>query len=323
MPNVKEMFSSKLKDKYVLAVDVGGTNMVGAVVDAAGTIRKEKWVLSRGSASAEVILCQLIGSLINESCFTLEQFAGIGLGVPGVTDKLGQSVSLAPSLDWHDIDIAALLQKEFSLPVWAENDVNLFLKGEQLLGTMIDVQNGIGITIGTGIGASLLINGEIYRGTRGAAGEMGYWILDPFVESQDRRSHGEFERYAAGPGIARRAGEMLQKDSVLHGLVAGKKTEITAKKVFEAAYLGDKAAGKVVDDTIAVLGMVLANVSTLLDIERIVLGGGVVQNGDFQIQSLQTRINELSPYAPEVVKSSLGSAATIIGAAVGLIENID
>ncbi len=322
MEKFEEMFCSVLGGKYVLAVDVGGTNMVGAVLDSAGTIVKEKSVPSRSNASAEVILTQLIGSLIDLSGLTVEQFAGIGLGVPGVTDELGQSVSLAPSLDWHDINIAALLEREFGLPVWAENDVNLFLKGEQLLGTMIGVQNGIGITIGTGIGASLLINGEIYHGTRGAAGEMGYWILDPFVKSQDRRSHGEFETYAAGPGIARRAREVLRNDSVLHKLVAGNQIEVTAKKVFEAARFGDTAAMKVIDDTIAVIGMVLANVSTLLDIEKIVMGGGVVQNEDFRIESVQARINELSPYPPQVVRSSLGSSAVIIGAAVGLVKHI-
>lgn len=309
--------------QYVLAIDVGGTNMVGAVLDLTGKLVYQGHTFSQGNELAEVRLVRLIEELLRGSGFNKEQFVGIGLGVPGVTDTTGQWVTLAPGLGWHEFNLGKLLEDTFCLPVWADNDVNAFLKGEHLMGSMVNVQNGIAITIGTGIGAGLLLNGEIYRGSRGAAGEMGYWVLDPSTRIQDQRGYGQFESFAAAPGITKRAQALIEKNthqSPLLDLADGDLTKITAEKVFLAAHLGDEQAEQVVNDTVAVLGTTLANLSSVLDVEKIVIGGGVAEAGERLIGPIQERVNQLSPYPPTITKSSLGSLAIIIGAAAGLLE---
>lgn len=330
MENNAAIFNSALLgtrngfDRFTIAVDVGGTNMLGAIMDNRGEIVLKKNIASLGVEPAEIRLIGLVGELLEESGLARGQLTGIGLGVPGVTDSTGQRVTLAPGLGWHDFDLGKKLQEAFSLPVWADNDVNAFLRGEHLLGSMINVRNGIAITIGTGIGAALLLNGEIYRGARGAAGEMGYWVLDSTISSQDSQGFGQFESFAAAPGITRRAQALMQNHrspSILMDIAEGDLQKITAEAVFKAASLGDPQAREVVDDTIAVLGMTLANLSSVLDVEKIVIGGGVAEAGDLLIEPIQARISQLSPYPPVVAKSNLGSIATIIGAAAGLIEN--
>lgn len=323
MADSQAVFSSLPPDQYIVAVDVGGTNMVGAIVNHQGQLVHRQGILSIGDTPPGKRLVDLIGALIRKSGLKPESCVGIGLGVPGVTDERGEIVTLAPALNWHAFNLGGFVRDSLGLPVWVENDVNCFLKGEQSLGSMRDVKNGIGITIGTGIGASLLINGHIYRGSRGAAGEMGYWVLDPFLQAQDFQGHGEFESFAAGPGIAARARRLLQHKthhSILAQRYGGDLDSITAEDVFQAAHLGDEIACRVVEDTIAVLGAVLANISSVLDLERIVIGGGVVQGGDFFIEAIQKRIAALSPNPPEVVRSLLNSDANILGAALYFLE---
>ncbi|MGI6640976.1 MAG: ROK family protein [Limnochordia bacterium] len=190
------------------------------------------------------------------------------MGVPGVTNALGQSVTLAPGLGWHNLNVGQHLWDEFSTPVWIDNDVNVFLRGEHLKGSMQNVTNGIGITIGTGIGGSLLINGDIYRGSNGAAGEVGYWAWSLPDERYNQQTFGEFESFASGPGIARRAQELLAKEpqagKTLRELVQNELEAITAKEIFAAAQAGDENCLQLIEETAEVLGLVLANLSTVL-----------------------------------------------------------
>ena len=308
----------------VLAVDVGGTKMAGAVVNLAGDILLEKRIPSCGPNKPLDNLIELLHQLHKEAGAQNLPPLGIGLGVPGVTNALGQSVTLAPGLGWHNLNVGQHLWDEFSLPVWIDNDVNVFLRGEHLKGSMQNVTNGIGITIGTGIGGSLLINGDIYRGSNGAAGEVGYWAWSLPDERYNQQTFGEFESFASGPGIARRAQELLAKEpqagKTLRELVQNELEAITAKEIFAAAQAGDENCLQLIEETAEVLGLVLANLSTVLDVQRIVIGGGVAAAGEILLEPIRTTIKKITPYPPQVVQSSLGYRASIIGAAAGFLH---
>ena len=189
---------------------------------------------------------------------------------------------------------------------------------------MQNVTNGIGITIGTGIGGSLLINGDIYRGSNGAAGEVGYWAWSLPDERYNQQTFGEFESFASGPGIARRAQELLAKEpqagKTLRELVQNELEAITAKEIFAAAQAGDENCLQLIEETAEVLGLVLANLSTVLDVQRIVIGGGVAAAGEILLEPIRTTIKKITPYPPQVVQSSLGYRASIIGAAAGFLH---
>ncbi|NMB01929.1 MAG: ROK family transcriptional regulator [Firmicutes bacterium] len=312
------------KTGSILAVDVGGTKMAGAVVNLKGDIEVEKRTPSYGGKEPIESLIDLLAELHSEAVARQLPPLGIGLGVPGVTDAQGQSVTLAPGLGWHDMNVGERLWKVFSLPVWVDNDVNVFLLGEHLKGSMQGVTNGMGITIGTGIGGSFLLNGEIYRGSNGAAGEVGYWTWSTPNGKYSQQTFGEFESFASGTGIARRAKELLlaepQQGKILRELVQDKLEDITAEDVFAAANLGDKSCANIVEDTAEVLGIVLANLSTVLDVERIVIGGGVASGGEVLLEPIKQIIRQITPYPPEIVQSRLGYRASIIGAAAGFMQ---
>jgi glucokinase len=316
-----------LDQACVLAVDVGGTKMAGAIVSPDGTIIQERTAPTRGASGTGDPLVNLIALLHElQSAAGLRQLRalGIALGIPGVTDHEGSSVRFAPGLGWHDVNIGALLGQELNLPVWADNDVNVFLRGEVLRGSMRQVRNGLGITIGTGIGASLLLEGRIYYGSHGGAGEIGYWACDLPANSFHKEEFGQLERFASGPGMARRAQALLAEDPqagpILRELVAGALERITAESVCSAAQLGDEHCQLIVDETARALGLVLANLSAVLDVERIVVGGGVAQAGELLLTPMRETIRRIAPYPPEVVQSALGYRASMIGAAAGFWE---
>lgn len=317
--------SQKNSHHCVLAVDVGGTKMAGAIVGLDGTLEFEKCAPTHGTHEPLTNLIALLKELQTEAEKLNRTPLGIGLGVPGVTDDQGRSVRLAPGLGWQDMNLGEVLETEFSLPVWVDNDVNVFLRGEVMRGSMQKVKNGIGMTIGTGVGASLLLDGRIYSGSNGAAGEIGYWAFGvPRGQSASKEDFGELESFASGPGIARRAQELLAHEPtagpILRAMVQDQLEKITASVICAAAQQGDEHCLDILAETGRTLGLVLANLSTVLDVDRIVVGGGVAQAGELLFGPMRETIRLLTPYPPEVVQSALGYRATIVGAAAGFLE---
>lgn len=312
------------KAGYLVGVDIGGTNMVGASVDLAGEVMvRRSFSSARGRESVEA-LTALIDDLIQATDLPRDSLRGIGLGIPGITDPSGQEVSLAPGVGWDNLSIGSILQEHFQVPLFADNDVNCFTRGELWRGALRGVTNGAAITIGTGIGVGLVIDKHVYRGTRGAAGEVGYWLLGALGPIERAAGYGPLESIAAGPGIARQARLALEQDpslgSILRQVVDGDVKKVTAKEVFAAAREGDSLCQELVERTTLYLGILLANMASLLDLETIVVGGGVSRAGAQLLDPLRWIVNQLAPYPPEIEISQLQEDATILGAVSSVLD---
>jgi len=295
----------------VVGVDLGGTKMFGAVADLAGTIQHEVHVpLDAGDRDGSLQrLCDLIQTLLDAPRPPGQRIRGIGVGAPGVTLSQEGVVTWAPSLGWRDLPLKDILSKRFNLPVLVENDVNLAALGELGYGAGQGARDLVCIAIGTGIGAGIIIDGSLYRGHNEASGEIGYMV--PGVEFLGRRydQFGALETLASGTGVAKRARQLLVEQGVPlppEGL--------DAEWVFAAARAGQAWAQRVVDETVDYLSLAIANVSTLLNPELVILGGGVVRSADLLIEPILRRLEGVVPCVPRLVASPLGRRAAVMGA---------
>jgi len=180
---------------FVIGVDLGGTNMKLVLANLGGRIvKKVKGPTIHPSSNNKILnrLKGLIHSIIDDSNVDRDLILAIGIGVSGVTDESGR-VSFAPALGWEDLPVRDLLREEFKIPVIVENDVNTAALGEKLFGVGRTVENFVFVAIGTGVGAGIIINGELYKGFASAAGEVGYLVMDNKYLKDYRKGFGCLE----------------------------------------------------------------------------------------------------------------------------------
>jgi len=222
----------------------------------------------------------------------------------------------APALGWRDEPLKHLLEDRLGIATFIENDVNLAALGESQFGIGRGVQNLVCISIGTGIGAGLILNGELYRGQEGAAGEVGYMIPTPdLLYRSSSEGFGALESLAAGPGVVSRTKEALSK-GVRSALSNGTREPdaLTAKQVFQAARDGDALAQEIVTQTVDYLAQAIADVACTLNPEMIILGGGLTRSDDLLLKPIQERVRRVVPFPPKIVLTQLGDAAVLRGA---------
>ncbi len=303
---------------FVIGIDLGGTNIKLVLVDLDGKIVKKLKGPTINSSSKNKILDrlrELIHSVIDESDADRDLILGMGIGVSGVTDEFGR-VSFAPALGWEDMPVRDLLKEEFKIPVAVENDVNAAALGEKLFGVGKTVKNFVFVAIGTGVGAGIIINGELYKGFANAAGEVGYLVMGDEYLKDYRKGFGCFESLISGPAIAAKAANQMRSyDSASMGIASCQDKNITAKDVFEAAKRKDKIALKIVEEVSKYLAIGLGNISILLNPEMIVLGGGISKQEDILLRPVREMMAKITPIPPKIVISSLGDDTGVIGAA--------
>lgn len=296
----------------VVGVDLGGTKMFGTVADLSGTIQHELFIPHEGGNGPHdhlEELCRFIEMLLEAPRPPWQRIRGIGVGAPGFTLVPEGIVTWAPSLGWQDLPLQNILSDRYDLPVFVENDVNLTALGEWGFGAGRGARNLVSIAIGTGIGAGIILGGALYRGHNQAAGEVGYLL--PGVEFLGQRydQFGALESLASGIGIAERAHQRLEQEEKpipTEGL--------SAHCVFAAARSGESWAQQVVSETVDYLSLAIANISTLLDPEVIILGGGVARSADLLIDPIKQRLAGALPFLPRLVASPLGRRAAAMGA---------
>ncbi len=304
--------------EVVIGVDMGGTKMFGAISNLGGVILDEI-ELSRHGTSGEQsysLLVALIEALLASPKRNQRKVRGIGVGVPAVTLHKEGVVVWSPSLRWRDYPLKAKLAAHFNFPIIVDNDVNLAALGEQWFGAGQAYQNIVLITIGTGIGAGVVIDGALYRGSKEAAGEIGY--LMPGREFLGRRyeDFGALENVASGTGIAARAREALkgQRDPAeLAGLLS--------EDVFDAARRREPWAEAIIADTVDYLAMAIASITTYFDPDVIILGGGVSRSSDLLLKPILARMEGTLPELPRLVVSPLDRRAAVMGAITSILHN--
>jgi glucokinase-like ROK family protein len=302
----------------VIGIDLGGTKIFGAIADLGGNILDEVNVSRHGVSGEESYrrLVELIDTLLASPKLQDRRIRGIGVGVPGVTMHSTGVVAWAPSLNWREYPLKAKLAEQFSLPIIVDNDVNLAAWGELWFGAGQNTQNMVLLTVGAGIGAGIVIDGALYRGSHEASGEVGYLL--PNREYLGRRydGFGALESLASGTGIVERARQALKgrrEPAELESLVA--------EDVFDAIRRGEGWARPIIDETVDYLAIAIASIGAYFDPELIVLGGSVARSADLLIEPILRRIEGATPVPPRLVASTLGHRATVVGAIINVLHN--
>jgi glucokinase len=303
-----------------IGVDVGGSHIAAVVTspDGASVWRGEQ-PLDCGAPDGERCLERLL-AILDEA---LQQVPGgcgvvIGVGAPGLIDYRRGIVLDAHAVGWAPLALKPALEERYGLPVLIENDVNLATLGEARIGAGKGLDNVVCMFIGTNIGGGVVINGQLYRGAHGGAGEIGWMVPEPALLKRAHLVDGCLEAYAGGLGIAQRARQAVSvgagRGSAMLETTCGEAEAIRAEHVFAAALQGDAVAAAVLEQVYDYLAVATANIICLLDPEMIVIGGGVARAGDMIISAVRQRIAGLSVHQPVLALSRLGQDAVLLGA---------
>jgi len=302
----------------VLGVDLGGTKIYGALSNLGGSVIDELTIDRHGTQGEECYekLTAFIDLLLASPKLEGRTVRGIGVGAPGVTLHVEGIVKWSYALNWKDFPLKAKLSDRYHLPITVDNDVNLAALGELWFGAGQNCQNMIQITIGTGIGAGIIIDGALYRGSNEASGEIGNMIPGPQFLDKNYSAFGALESVASGTGIAERARSVLKSRRSPADLEA-----LLAEDVFDAAREGQKWAWNLINETVDYLAVSIANLSVSFDPDLIVLGGGVSRSADLLVAPILQRIEGTIPTLPRLVVSSLGLRAGVMGAITNVLHN--
>ena len=315
--------------KNRIGIDVGGTNVKIALVDTKGKIVYSNSVPTRAEMGYEYTvnnIKQAIYDLLKETKLTTKDIEGIGFGFPGQVDYKAGIVRNAPNIPgWVEVPIAKLIEDEFKIPTRVDNDVRCAALGELNYGAGKGCENLICITVGTGIGSGLILNGKLVRGASNAAGEIGHIKLQmnggPLCGCGDT---GCLEAFASGPSIVAMAEDYIRggKSTKFREMASG--GQITPYIVCEAAKAGDPVAQRIFTIMGEYIGIGLASVVNLLNPERIIVGGGVADAGEILLapmaEALKKRAMKIAGAAVEIVPAQLGNTAGVIGSSL-LIES--
>ncbi len=313
--------------KYAFGVDVGGTTVKMGLFDEGGQLLEAWEIPTVKENGGEAILPDVAKSLqdkMAEKGIREEDLKGIGIGAPGAVNDEGTLVCGAVNLGWGCFNIPEVLGAYINVPVKAANDANVAAFGEMWMGGGRGFDSIVAVTLGTGVGGGIIVNGKLLAGTGGAGGEIGHLHLeDEETESCNCGNQGCLEQYASATGIVRLAKRRLEqdeKDSVLRERVR-KGVSLSAKAVFDAVKEGDQLAIEVAEQFGEYLGKGLAIVASVVDPEAFVIGGGVSKAGEILLSYV---IPPYQKYAFKQCKKAkfllaqLGNDAGIYGAA-GLV----
>ncbi|MFC1501892.1 ROK family protein [bacterium] len=316
-----------IQTKLFAGIDLGGTNIKSGLVSRDGDIQLEKNVPSETEGGVHHVLDRM-AACVKDTMRELGEgitVKGVGVGVAGLVEYEKGLLHEAPNLPgWSKVPVKAELEKRLKMDVFVDNDANLAALGEYAFGAGQGITEMLMVTLGTGVGGGLILRGEIYHGAIGAAGEFGHITvqLDGPVCGCGRR--GCVEAFVGTQGILRSVQEKLDsgRKSLLEEIDPGQRTP---KDVSRAARNDDAVAIEVLAEVGTYLGAGMGNVANLLNIQRVVVGGGVAKAGDFILKparkGLQRVALETSAKSIEVVPAMLGTKAGLVGAARMAMDN--
>jgi len=312
----------------VVGVDLGGTHMQIGVVDANGKIVSRTRDKTRADEGFEAVVDRIANN-VREACHgvgaSISDIGSVGVGTPGAVDYDRGIVLEAPNLRWNDAPLAdALAARLDGTGVDIENDVNAATLGEHRLGAGRATDHLLGVWIGTGIGGGLILGGRLHRGGFATAGEIGHTICHPDAQPACRR----LEQLVSRHGISRRLRFLIEANhpSILTELTHGNLDAIGSAEIAQAYARRDELTVRVVDAACELIGVTIANACTLLSLERVVLGGGIVERMQETLVSRIASVVRRDTFpgraqAVELVATELGDNAGLLGAAIVAREN--
>lgn len=322
------MATSAASNQYIIGVDLGGTNVVVGALSADGAQQFGMHSIpTRADLGADAVverIVELVERVATETLTatgaTRSQILGVGIGSPGPLSRESGVVILTPNLGWSNFPLRDRIANAVQLPATLDNDANCATLGEWWLGAARGARHVVGLTIGTGIGGGIILDGRLFHGVSDVAGEIGHTTIDANGRRCGCGNYGCLEAYASGPAIANRAREALAggEPSAMPAAVAGDLTRLTAATVYQAAQQGDRLAQEVVRETARILGIGIANLLNVFNPDVVVLAGGVTQAGDqlFEPMRAEVRRRAFKPAveACRIVPGELQGNAGVIGA---------
>ncbi len=315
--------------KWLVGVDLGGTNIVvGVIPIEGGEVLALQNLPTEAHRGAKFVVDRIVGMIeesisqvLSEYGGTRDDVGGVGIGSPGPLDRASGTVINTPNLGWRNFPLRDLIANAVGLPATLDNDANCATYGEWWLGAGRDVDTLVGLTLGTGIGGGIVLNGEIFHGVSDAAAEIGHMTIDSTGRKCKCGNYGCLEAYASGPAIAARAIEGIEAgaETMLPDMVGGRLEDITAATVYEAVVLGDPYANEVMKETAKFLGAGVANIINILNPAMVVIAGGVTRAGDHLFVPLRAEVRRrafrVAEEACQIVSAQLTGTAGVIGAA--------
>ena len=297
---------------WVVGIDVGRNWVRAAIADIAGHVVARRDERARVSSARSLIgqIGSIAHRLAGEAGVDWSQVTHAALGSPGVFDPVHGYVAMAPNLPgWGRHGLVEAVREQLGTNVTFENDVNLAALAERAHGLGRNLANFAFLSVGTGIGLALVIDGQLRRGAHGAAGEIAYLPIGP-ADPRDpaNRRRGAFEETTAAAGIVRQAKAL------------GMRSPLSAETIFTAARRGNRTAIKVVQTEAARLALAIATITPVLDPEIVILGGGIGRNGDLLLEPIERELRQLMPFKPRVAVSALGDDAVLQGAVAIALE---
>ena len=310
-----------------VGIDVGGTGIQVGLVDESGKIMCKGGIVTRTDIPFDMqvkAMADCVLDTIDKGGYTLGDVKAIGAGVPGVTDPRTGNIAFCTNLGWVDVPFVQEFNKHIAKPVFVGNDATVAGLAESVAGVSAGSDSSVFITLGTGVGGGIIINGKVYSGSNFAGGELGHTVIVVDGRPCTCGRHGCWETYASATGLIKTTKEHMKdapKDSPIWTIVDGDESKVNGRTAFDAMRAGDPVGKAVVDEYIKYLSVGLTDMINIFQPAILCIGGGICNEGETLLAPVRAFIDR-EQYAmnstkkTKVCKAQLGNDAGIIGAAL-------
>ena len=323
----------KEPDALALGIDLGGTKILTAVVDAQGKMFSRDHSITPAKEGHQAVIQSIlesVGRALAQAQIDAADLAAIGIGAPGLSNPETGILFTSPNLPgWHDVPLRGIIEKELGKKAFLINDANAAAIGELYFGAGRGARNFIYVTLSTGIGGGIIINGEIYTGSIGTAGELGHMTINDEGPPCSCGNRGCWETLASGTALARDARHRIgegNKTSILD-YANGDMQKVTAEIIHKAAQEGDKLAEELIARTGYYIGVGMANLINIFNPEVIVIGGGLSNIGDMLLEpafkEAKKRAFKQAYQAVRFARAGLGRNSGVLGAAAFALQEME
>ena len=311
--------------KYYLGIDLGGTNIKAGLIDETGAILHKRSVKTYGERPGEAIVHDMVDLCLDvcrNSGISIRQVEAVGVGIPGTVDPPSGMIVYTNNLELSGIPAGKMMEKMLGKPVYLGNDASCAALGEYVSGSAKDYDSIVLVTLGTGVGGGIILNGKLWDGLEGAGAEIGHMVIQSGGEDCSCGRRGCWEAYSSATALIRDTNRALEKhsDSILHALAVAK-GKVSAKTAFDAARQGDPVGLEVVNRYLFYLSEGIANIINIFAPDAVILGGGVCNEGNRLLIPLKELVypkchgGERVRHA-DIQIASMGNDAGIVGAAM-------